>query len=62
VLLSDRVLSLDHVSRAEIIQVIKSEWIPDYKVNDYCGHCVAEMIKMAFRNMDNETERVKIKL
>jgi len=33
--------------------VIRDEWNPGYTVMEWCGHCVAEMVKMAFRNLDS---------
>jgi len=52
-LIADQTLNLQPHERQDIINVIRDEWNPGYTVMEWCGHCVAEMVKMAFRNLDS---------
>lgn len=46
----------------EILRIINEEWFPNYTVDLWCGHCVMEMVKLAFRKMDEQqTDRINIK-
>ncbi len=53
-LLADQALDLRIEERAEILEVIRAEFNPGYTVMEWCGYCVAEMVKYAFKTMDNE--------
>lgn len=55
-LLKDNTLHMTPEERAEVIDVIRQDFLPGYTVMEWCGHCVADMLKLAFREMD-----VKIK-
>ncbi len=52
VLIKDQTLNLSPEERAEIIGVVRAEWLPGYTVMEWCGSCVAEMMKLAFRLLD----------
>jgi len=38
---------------------VKEEWFPDYRCDLWCGHCVIEMVNLAFRKMDTEIINIK---
>lgn len=54
-LINDSELHLLPHERAEIIDIIRKEWNPGYTVMEWCGHCVAEMVKYAFNLLDNDS-------
>lgn len=55
-LVNHQFLNMEPGERAEVIDVIRKEFIPGYTVMEWCGHCVADMLKLAFREMDSRPE------
>lgn len=52
--MSDNYIALSPEERQDFLDVIRSEWNPGYAVMYWCASCVIDMVKMAFKNMDNE--------
>jgi hypothetical protein len=55
-LVKDQYLNLSPEERAEIIGVIRAEWLPAYTVMEWCGSCVVDMMKLAFRMLDENKQ------
>ena len=52
--------TIDRQAKDTIIDVIRQEFNPNYDYTPWCGHCMIEMVKYAFRQMDAATAAPKI--
>jgi hypothetical protein len=43
---------LDIATREGLLNVIRKEWDPGYLSNNWCGECVANMLKFAYLQYD----------
>lgn len=62
-LVKDDSLNLSHEGRNEIVDVIRKEFNPGYTYMEWCGKCVADMVKYAFSELDKRpVDIIKVKL
>lgn len=58
--MSDNYIALSPEERQDFLDVIRAEWDPGYTVMYWCASCVIGMVKMAFKNMDNEADSIRV--
>lgn len=59
-ILAGSACTIDRQAKDTIIDIIRQEFNPAYDYTPWCGGCMIEMVKYAFRQMDAATAAPKI--